>query len=355
MSGPSSRRFICACLIAAVFLVTFVTPAVSRADAQQVQLSAHPLGQPGGYFQLVVRPGERRHLKVVLGNDGARAITARTYAADVYTIINGGFGARLSGMPATGTTRWLDYQPRILQLPPGKAIVRTFTLTVPTGTRPGEYISSVVVENDKPVKGGGALAIDQVVRQAVAVAIRVPGTVRPALAIGNARHSVVAGRSVMGVTVRNTGNVRLKPRGRLVLRNSHRQEISRSAVAMDSFYAHTATYVEVTLAKTLRPGRYTVDVFLNDAERGGSASAHDLPLVVSKPAAATAGPTGPSARLTDVLQSAPRVPVSAIAGTALTLSVVGGLLLLLLRRRRAAPRHKRHPEVSWTQGVRRGS
>jgi hypothetical protein len=356
MPGLSGRRFACAFLVAGLALGASITPAVSRAGEQPVQLSAHPAGRPGGYFDLVVRPGERRHLKVVLGNHGARAIAARTYAADVYTIINGGFGARLRGTPATGTTRWLDYQPRILQLPAGKAIERTFTLTVPKGTAPGEYISSVVVENDKPVKGRGAVAIDQVVRQAVTVAVRVPGALRPALAIGNARHSVVAGRSVVGVDVRNTGNARLKPRGQLVLGDSRRQVVSRAAVTMDSFYANTATQVEVTLAKTLQPDRYTVDLSLKDAERGGSANAQYLPLVVTKPRVAT-GSTGPGSRLTEVLQSTPvGVSAYAIAGTAaLALSAAaGGLLLLLPLRRRRAGRPSEHSEVARMQGAGRG-
>jgi len=46
----------------------------------------------------------------------------------------------------------------------------------------GEYIASVILENDEPVKGKGSIALDQVVRQAVAVAVA--GTLQPGLAIG---------------------------------------------------------------------------------------------------------------------------------------------------------------------------
>lgn len=38
-------------------------------------------------------------------------------------------------------------------------------VSVPPNTPPGEYFTSLVVENDQPIKGRGAVAVNQVERQ----------------------------------------------------------------------------------------------------------------------------------------------------------------------------------------------
>ena len=113
------------------------------ADPGQIKLALLPVGQPGSYFDLTMRPGESRSFEITIANDGDSSIAARTYAADVYTIINGGFGARLRGEPETGMTSWLDYPTRVLQLAAGSRADSSFTVAVPAGTGPGEYITSL--------------------------------------------------------------------------------------------------------------------------------------------------------------------------------------------------------------------
>ncbi len=202
-------------------------------------------------------PGETRSLEIDIGNAGTAELAARTYAADVYTIINGGFGARLRDDPQTDTTRWLSYPTQVLRLAAGAGVRRTFAVAVPTDAAPGEYITSLVLENDQPIRGSGAVGLDQVVRQAVAVVVTVPGPRSPGLAIGRASHKVVAGRSVVSIGVENTGNVRLKPLVTFALVDTTGTEISHSTMRMDTFYAHTQTSVEMQLAELLPPGTYT--------------------------------------------------------------------------------------------------
>ena len=177
-------------------LVAFVAPAAVLAQDGAVRLSLRAIGQAGSFFDLTLRPGETRSLEVEIINAGKAAVAARTYAADVYTIINGGFGGRLRAEPETGTTTWLDYTADVLQLPAGRTTHRSFAVTVPIDAGPGEYITSLVLENDQPIPGGGAVALDQIIRQAIGVVVTVPGERAPALAIGEAYHKVVAGSSV---------------------------------------------------------------------------------------------------------------------------------------------------------------
>jgi hypothetical protein len=245
-----------------------------------MRLALLPVGQPGSYFDLVMQPGETRSLAVDIANDGQAAIVARTYTADVYTIINGGFGARLRGEPISGTTTWLAYPTSVMPLSVGEAIRRTVALTAPTDAGPGEYITSIVLENDAPLHSTGAVGLDQVIRQAVAVVVTIPGQRTPGLAIGAASQKVVAGTSVVSVAVDNSGNVRLKPLIGFELLDAAGVEVSHASVQMDTFYALTSTFVEVPLAAALSPGTYTVRLTVGDSVHGLRPARTAIPLVV---------------------------------------------------------------------------
>ncbi|HET7399539.1 MAG TPA: DUF916 domain-containing protein [Intrasporangium sp.] len=303
------------------------TAASTTPAAQPVKLSLKPAGQAGAYFDLVLRPGETKPLKVELGNNAAVPLAARTYAADAYTIINGGFGARDRNSRPTGTTTWLRYANEVVQLPPGRAQLRSFTVAVPRGTAPGQYLTSLVLENDQPVKGSGAVALDQVIRQAVAVSIRVPGAARPALRLGGAGHTVAAEHSVVRVKVTNAGNMNLKPAGTLVIHDDTGRTVSQAPITMGSFYAHDTTSVEATLGGKLAPGQYTADLTLTDAPTKVTAKATGLRFTVAAPVSNTSGGAAVG-RLPEILQGGGSVgPYLAAAGVLLVLA------LLLVRRR----------------------
>jgi hypothetical protein len=318
-------------------LSALMSPITADAVESQIELAIRPVDQPGQFFELTMRPGETRTLAVELANVGDGAIAARTYAADVYTIINGGFGARLREKPQTGTTMWLSYPTDVLQLPAGDGIRRTFEIAVPADAVPGEYITSLVLENDVPIRGSGDVAIDQVVRQATAVVVTVPGPRAPAITIGAATHNVVTNKSVVAVALQNTGNVRLKPVAEFVLFDGVGAEVSRATVPMDTFYAHTDTLVEVPLAALLQPGTYTIRLTLEDPAQDLHASEAAIPLVVVAPPEPDLV-EGLVPGLTDVLQAVQngRVPLPvgiAIFVGSLVLGVVIGWLMLVLRRR----------------------
>ena len=309
--------------------------------AQAPKLGIKPVGQTGTFFDLTMAPGERRDLAVELTNHGEATVAARTYRADVYTIVNGGFGARLRPDPDTGPTLWLDYPEDVLQLAAGTTVRRTFSLTVPRDARPGEHIAGLVLENESPVRGSGSVAVDQVVRQAIAVVITVPGPPRPALEIKEARHALAASRSVIAVELANTGNVRLRPAGEVVVSDSGGREVSRTKVTMDSVYAGTATSVEASQDRLLEPGRYSVRVALD--YQGGRAEAGSLaltvPVVEELPVRTPEGAA--KAEETSTEAGGSGVATWALVGGAVGLLVLGTLLGIalpaVLRRRRAAP------------------
>ncbi len=339
MSSRTHRATLVAVL---ALLVSLAGAAPAAADGEQpVQLRAHPADQSGPYFDLTLQPGESRRVALVLANNGPEPVRARTYASDGYTIVNGGFGAELRDGTPSGTTGWLTYPTQLLTLGPGDSVERPVVVTVPADAAPGEYLTSVVLENEDPVRGTGSVALDQVVRQAVAVAVRVPGPVTTGLSIGTAGHTDIAGRSVVAVDVANTGTVRLTPVANLVVSDADGAVVSRADVRMDSFYAGTSTKVEITLATGLEEGVYSVDVLLRDAARGAAAEASALAFSVENEPASAAAAASPGQQVVDVLRAtAERSPV--LASVALlvvfVLLVIGGAVRLLRR----SPRHGRH-------------
>ena len=312
-------------------LTSVLAPSAAFAQDAPIRLALLPVGQPGSYFDLVMQPGETRSLAVDIANDGQAAIVARTYTADVYTIINGGFGAQLRGEPATGTTTWLTYPTTVMPLAVGEGIRRSFGIAVPADAGPGEYITSIVLENDAPLHSSGGVSVDQVIRQAVAVVVTVPGQRTPSLVIGAASQKVVADRSVVSVAVDNSGNVRLKPLISFELLDPAGTEISHASVQMDTFYAVTSTSIEVPLAAILSPGTYTVRLTVEDPAHGLQVVTASVPLVVEAlPAGSPAATRAP-----DASASNPPIPTAPPFAFALGIVLASCLAIGLVWRSRS--------------------
>jgi WxL Interacting Protein, peptidoglycan binding domain len=233
------------------------------------------------YIDLTLKPGDRKTVEVELVNGGKVEVLARTFAADAYTMVNGGLAVRLEGEEITGSTTWLDYSEADFDLTPGESVLRDVTITVPKDTAPGEYVAGLVIQNAEPVKGTGSVTYNQVLRAAIAVAVTVPGKREPGLAIGEASYKQTPAVSSLLVEVANTGNVRLKPRGEIVLTDREGYEALRTPIEMDTFFAGDVTQIEVPLLQPLPAGDYSVDLELTDEETGASAQSDNLPLPIS--------------------------------------------------------------------------
>ncbi|MDQ2854423.1 MAG: hypothetical protein M3R32_06130 [Chloroflexota bacterium] len=324
-------------------------PSVALAKDPLMKLALSPIDQAGSFFDLTLRPGQSRRLEVRIANDGGMAIVARTYSADVYTIINGGFGGRLRDEPRTGMTGWVVYPTDVLALAPGEGILRAFTVTVPPDAGPGEYISSLVLENDQPILSQDAIGLNQIVRQALAIVVTVPGLRSPGLAIGEATHKVVAGASIIRIAVENIGNIRLKPIVGFTLLNATGSEVSRANMQMDTFYSLTSTFIEFPLAALLQPGTYSVQLTLADA-RQGVHTQKQLALVVDAAEQASLQ-DGVVPGLTGVVQGSGIGPL-ATAGIVLAvvfLLAIGSAVFILLARRR----RRSHPRAGFLRPVHR--
>jgi hypothetical protein len=323
--GRNVRR---AAVAGFIGLVTWATAWPAAAEGAGAELGILPVGQSTSFFDLTMRPGDARTLEVEFTNNGDAQATAQTYAADVHTNVNGGFGGALRDEPTTGTTQWLDYDAGTLHLAAGARTRRAFTVTVPADTGPGEYITSLVLETEKPMttEDGEAAALE---RHAIAVVVTVPGARSPALEIGEASHGVVEGVSVLSVAVSNPGNVRLSPIVDLTVSDADDRRVTQVSVQMDSFYAATDTSVEVALDTLLPSGAYSLELVAEDVQQEVRATASLAFVVGGDGGGGIIGSLMSTMRL-----GSTDIPVLLVIAILVGVTMVAGTMRLALSRRR---------------------
>jgi hypothetical protein len=249
-----------------------------------------PVDQKGAYFEETLEPGETKKLKVALGNAGEAPARARTFVADAYTLVNGGFGVKNGDQPVSGTTTWLDYPDEILELPARQKIERTFKVTVPEGTAPGQYIAGLVLQTADPIAIQGTDMLRQIIRKAIAVFITVPGPVSPEMTIGQASVRQTGSATSLLIEIGNPGNVLLKPTGTVTMTTRSGDPVLTAPIEMGSVYAETSTSIELPIPTVLSPGDYVVSVELSDEATGVSAAEPVLSLTVIDPSTIAAAP-----------------------------------------------------------------
>jgi hypothetical protein len=195
-----------------------------------------------------------------------------------------------SDEPISGPTKWLDYASSTLDLEAKTAEVRSFSITIPKSAKPGEYLTSMVIENAEPIKGTGSVALNQVMRVALPVLIVVPGPLTPKLEIGTASYKDLGTSADVEVTVRNTGNERLKLAGEITISDPDGTEVLNQSLDLGPIYARDKTVIRVGFATTLPEGTYSVALALTDSKRDLSVSDEAIELIVTPVAEATVNP-----------------------------------------------------------------
>ena len=241
-------------------------------------------GADGDYFTVEAEAGTSHTLTVLLGNADDEELKLRTYVANTLPIVNGGFAIAsevTEDQTPTGTAAWIDYPAETFTFAPGEGVERTFTVDVPEGTEPGQYIAGLALETAEPLAVEGTDLFDQVIRKTIAVFIIVPGPEEPAFQLGEPELVTEGGLTRILVPIDNTGNVLVKPEGDLSLTDESGETVLRAPLAMGSVYAGTTVDLSVALTTTLPDGTYSLSVDLTDDETNASATLEDAPIAFS--------------------------------------------------------------------------
>lgn len=290
-----SRRHALSAWIAAVVFAVSLLPAsllaqesTPAATPEPPSFLIAPVGQDGSYFTVTMEPGATQELTVALGSGGETPVTALTYASDAYTLVNGGFGVKTADDPATGPTTWMDYPTEKLDLKPGERIERTFTVTVPEDTAPGQYITALSIQTAESIAVGGSDMFRQIIKKSIAVFITVPGSETPALEIGEARVDQTETSNNLVIDVRNPGNVFLNPEGTVEMSTADGKPVLTAPIAMGPVYAGDETTLELYIPTMLAAGEYAVSVTLGDEKHAVQVGEPSLAVTVAEPPAAAA-------------------------------------------------------------------
>lgn len=261
------------------------TPEPSRA------FEIYPKGQYlGAVFTATIEAGATGQLTIVLADTGDVVFKGRTYAANAFNTVNGGFGVADSGTPPVGVTTWLDYPEKLYTLDPKKGIERAVDVKVPAGTEPGEYITALVLEDAEARAIAGSQNFQQQVRFAIPVIITVPGPIKPGLSVGAISLSGDASAPAIDIEIVNSGNVRLRPSGTVTVSTVSGTPIYDAPVGMGAVFPRASAQLVVGLPKPLPAGDYRIAVNLTDSTLNVSAKAAAT-VTATAPATPVAPPT----------------------------------------------------------------
>lgn len=113
-----------------------------------------PVSQSGPFLTVTSEPDTTTEFSVALGNAGVAPVSARTFAADIHSLVNGGFEIGKGGDPVTGPTTWLDCPIDSLELVPNQRLERTFPISIPAAANPTQYTTGIVLQTAEPFSVG---------------------------------------------------------------------------------------------------------------------------------------------------------------------------------------------------------
>jgi hypothetical protein len=193
-----------------------VTPGCSTVHVGPLPVAGERVGD---YFALGVSAGQRREGELVVANPTARPCRVGLLGAVGHTAQNSGdsYVPIPAGSHCAGSACWLAGVPRTVTVPAYGRVTVPFSVTVPAGTVPGEYLAGIIGQPVGVVDAANrpGVHVRVITRVAIGVAVTVPGQLRPHLMIPTV--SLAAGTdvgaSVLEVTETDGGNTWEHPVG----------------------------------------------------------------------------------------------------------------------------------------------
>jgi hypothetical protein len=181
-------------------------------------LGIRPATEPD-YFHLSVAAGSTLAETAIVSNHTAEAVTLLTYVVDGTTTPQGGVALGPRDGTPQGLGLWTTLTASSITVPPDSDMAVPFTINVPIGTMPGDYIGGLVIQ--APVEtgqvsssaDGTSVRIDVVNRQGVRIYLNVAGQSVTKLEAGKLSWTKADDNVSVTLAVTNTGNTTLHPQG----------------------------------------------------------------------------------------------------------------------------------------------
>ena len=260
-------------LAALLILTSFALPPLAAAATAEPVFGLRAVGNPKrGFFVYDLAPGATRSGGVIVSNTGNRAGTVKLYSADGSTGQTTGT-VYLTDSKPTRAGSWVKLARSSVRLAPGAIKTVPFTVKVPKGARPGQWVAGIVAETQTAAKtkrstrkAGVQIRIRN--QTIIAVQVNVRGARNASFTIGGAKTGGQRGFQQVLVHFANTGNVLEKPKGMVTILRSG-TALQRLPFSMDTFLPQTEIDYPILLEKALAPGKYQTKVSLNFATPSG--------------------------------------------------------------------------------------
>ncbi|MGH3134393.1 MAG: WxL protein peptidoglycan domain-containing protein [Gaiellaceae bacterium] len=337
MTTPTTRL---AALLALVVLSLGVARTALAAEQPYSSFSIRPVSGSAGYFVLAGKRGGTLAASFRIVNTGTKVGTALVYAVDATTGATSGAVYLDRVRKRRGAGKWIRLPVKRVTLRPGEARIVRFQVRIPRRMRSGHHLGGIVAENLE-LTGGNTTSRRSGLRvrvrhlSIVAVQVNLPGRAVPKMTFHGVRVGVSSGYEVLYLGFRNAGDVLVRPRLTLQVRDARGRVVVRRAQNLDTFVPRTRIrYPSYLTGKPLRSGTYRLAgslTYLGRVTRFratfGISRAHIKELAKTRPevAAEVASDTGQSTRIWALMGGA------LVAGL-----IVGGLAMWLrvpIRRR----------------------
>jgi hypothetical protein len=218
------------CFALAGALPAAAAPARGAAKAAAPDLSTFtimPTPRPGstrspGNISMLVTAGDSYTASVSVINYASTTTRFWLYAADAYTITNGGgFAVEGIGMQPHGVGAWVSPLPHTVAIPGRHELIVGFTIRVPRDAQPGMHAGGIVVEDTTPqvLRASSQLQVKRYLQVFTRVYLTVGGLLRPGFTVSglSVDHPqppiplVTRRDGHVSYMVTNTGNALLAP------------------------------------------------------------------------------------------------------------------------------------------------
>ena len=324
----------CGALVGVVTLFTMAPEALAASPSSAAAPGLSPVHPgPDGYFAYTLAPGGMATATLVVHDLAGSPAHYLVYVSKATTSpVSGIAYGQPEGHP-TGVGAWFHPALTTVHLLPKGAVAVRVQVTVPRGTRSGDYVAAVAAQNPNPAEtagpkaGGRSVRFLVTTRTIVAVVVHVPGPTaaaarfgRPSIGLQQLR------RQVFTIPIHDTGDALMKPylAGHLAPCSGARV-VLRVARQLDTFVPHTAIDYPWYLNNQVLPaGCYRVALTLRMSERAPLLASYYGRLQVGPAAAKTHRATG-NPRLV-VGSALPAWVLAAAAGAVLLFFLTGGWL-----------------------------
>lgn len=246
-------------------------PALSAFEISP-EAGADPTTTAQGFFVYQLSAGDEATGSVRVTNPGAAPVTVALAEVDAETAQTGGSAFADAAATPVATAKWLHLDESQVTLGPGDETSVAFTVQPPPGTAPGQYLAGItafvpaVKEAPTGDAGQASASLTMQTRYVIGVQVDVPGEWTPALSITGASAMEQPSGTRLGITMRNTGDTFIKPKGKVTLSNAEATPILTQPIALGTFLAGTDLTYPVAWPGAPEAGQYAVDVELNYAD-----------------------------------------------------------------------------------------